>query len=260
MTSPRFAPLRMQILPNSAPTAFVNTSGKDSILAEAAPTRVATGKRRRQGRATAKENSKARKIAEEKAESAHFHLERLRGLVASTRAHVADKHCKLVLADLKITELQVAVDSLSTANKRLVEDRDAVTCQLEEERRRHASAEKALGARYADLVNTTQSSHLELVHHTTNDSSKLAQDLRRKLAAAQDLQERTRQERDEARAALGRGAGPVEKRLRTERDSARREVASLRLELSVAKQGLLARDLEIRDSRERARSVFPGRE
>ena len=36
--------------------------------------------------------------------------------------------------------------------------------------------------------------------------------------------------------------------------------AALRLELSVAKQGLLTRDIEIRDLRERARSVFPGRE
>ena len=91
MTSPRFAPLQLQILSDPSPTAFVNTSGKEIILAESAPPRVACGKKRRQHRATAKENSKARKTAEQKAEAAHFHQERLRGLVESARAHVADK-------------------------------------------------------------------------------------------------------------------------------------------------------------------------
>lgn len=273
-------PSRSQTLPAGAPasSAPTTTSGKELFSAVTAPVRVAHSKKRRQRRASAKDNAKARKTAEQREESALHHQERLSGLLETARAHAADKQSRLVAADLQISDFKVEVAALKYAREQAAKDLADTLRQLEDERRRHkaeeaalklqlegeqlrhAAAESTLAARYASLVNTSQASHLEHVHIATDTSSKTVTELRGLLDAAQGSQERLRQERDDARAAIGRQFGPCEARLRAERDSAKREAAALRLELGVAKQSLLQRDLEIRELREQARSVFPGRD
>ena len=270
MTTNRYPPLPLRVLPATSVAAASTTSGHELLTAELATARTKNGLKRRQHRAAARVHQRAKRKAEDAAGAVQQRNLHLSSLVATSRAHVADAKDRQVALELRCAALEAEATSLRANVTRLINASEADRLQLESaelrhdaEKRRlaaaHAATELSLDQKYAALLDETHGAHQACLLEATSKSSADASSLRAKLRAAEAGERRAADERDAAYKQLEQRFGPSEARLRGQRDALKAQVIGLQAEVGFWKHRANASDSALRDLKGQLRESFPGK-
>ena len=270
MTTNRYPPLPLRVIPATSVAAASTTSGHELLTAELAIARTKNGLKRRQHRAAARVHQRAKRKAEDAAGAVQQRNLHLSSLVATSRAHVADAKDRQVALEVRCAALEAEATSLRANVTRLINASEADRLQLESAELRHdaekrrliaarAAAELSLNQKYAALLDEANGAHQARLLEEASKSSADASSLRAKLRAAEAGERRAADERDAAYKQLEQRFGPSEARLRGQRDASKAQVIGLQAEVGFWKHRAHASDSALRDLKGQLRESFPGK-